>query len=136
MSANETDIWYIPTGLLAASAACPRYRPNYRDADLLIEGISFTPHIAVTANDTNYRTLSATVAGENLFTPVPTTVAGGSLVAGTQVDFTLLTTPAAISARRLAAGTGELLVNAAVTASGVALDGEWIVKLRRVRAQS
>lgn len=133
---NETFVEHIPTGILGAAEAAPKYIRNRLDAAIEVEAIAFMPNIGVTANDTNYRTMAASVGGTALFTSVTTQTSptgSGNLTAGTAVDFTLLSTAAARSARRLAAGTGVLLLNLAPTASGVAIDGVWEVRFRRVR---
>lgn len=130
---SELIVEHIPTGVLGAAESGVRFLRNRDTADLVVEAVSFMPNIAVTANDTNYRSMSCLGGTQALFTAVPTTVAGGSLVAGTAVDFTLLQTAAAVTARRLVAGTGFLKLDLAVTASGVAIDGVWEIKLRRAR---
>lgn len=132
---TELEVFLVKTGVTGAAEAAAHYLVNGFAEPVEVEAISFMPNQNLTANDTNYRTFTATNGGTALFTGVTTQTTGsGNLTAGTALDFTLLTTAAARTARRVAAG-GSLLLNAAVTASGVAIDGSWIIKARRVRAQ-
>lgn len=118
---------------LGATAAAVGYLTNTLEVDVELEQLDFVSNAALTANDTNYRTLTASKGGTAIVTPKTTQTAPtgtGDLAAAQVVNLVLL--QAQKKNRRLAPGE-SILVSATHTASGVAISGKFQGRFRRVR---
>jgi hypothetical protein len=114
---------------LAAGTTASVYLTNNTAFYVELQRAAINPSDAVTANDTNYKTFTLKKASTDVVTPVPTTVAGGSMVAGTAVDLVISGT-----GKNLELAPGESFIFTAThTASGVAFRGNCSAVCRRIR---
>lgn len=135
MADNEEIVIVKDVIALAATAASIQMHVNTCSYPIRLKSAKFIHAVAVTANDTNFRTFTVKkgAGGTAVVTPVTTEVAGGNLAAGDVTTLALLTTGGgSTDLRKLAPGEIHE-VSAAHTASGVAIGGSWILTYEPVR---
>jgi hypothetical protein len=121
---NDKIIIHRQTGTLAATGAAIYNVPNPLPHAIELESLNFVADLAVTANDTNYRTLTAAKGATALVTPQLTTIGGtGNIALAAIVNLPLVASAAA--SRRLEPGEIHTF-SATHTASGVALAGTFV----------
>jgi hypothetical protein len=121
---NDKIIIHRQTGTLAATGAAIYHVVNPLPHAIDLESVGFVADLAVTANDSNYRTLTAAKGATALVTPQLTTTSGtGNLTLGQVLPLPLVA--AAAASRRLLPGESHVF-SATHTASGVAIAGTFV----------
>lgn len=138
MADNEEIVIVKDVIALAATAASIQMHVNTCSYPIRLKSAKFIAAVAVTANDTNYRTftLKKGAGGTAVVTPQTTQTSPtgtGDLAAGGVVTLALLTSGGgSTDLRRLAPGDIHE-VSAVHTASGVAIGGSWVLTYEPVR---
>jgi len=119
----------VPIGPDAATAGtdASAFRSINEPGTFVLEAAQFLPDAAITADGTNYATIGLEIDGTDAVTDI--TSASTSYVAGTAVDLTL----ASGSAIELDGETGNLESTCVKAASGVAVSGSIVCRLRKLR---
>ncbi len=130
MGANERLVASFPFAEIAADTDEAWYWTCPHDGDWLIEAVYFAPMTARTADASDYTTISCENAGTEIATGSTTSGSLGSLVAGTGVVI-----PITGTGKNLEITKGETLAfkKTDTGTTGLALDGQGTVALRRVR---
>lgn len=119
----------VPIGPDAATAGtdASAFRTINEPGTFVLEAAQFVPDAAITANLTNYAAIGLEIDGTDAVTDIDSSAT--SYVAGTPVDLTL----ASGAAIEVDGQTGNLESTCVKTASGVAVSGSIVCRLRKLR---
>ena len=120
---------YVPVAAATAGTDADLYGVNRSGGKAKVVGVDFVADGAVTADDTNYATFTASVGGTSVGAMSTTTTGTGNIADGGVASVTL-----SGAASNLIADGGAVKVAITKAASGVAVAGTVVVTLERVRA--
>ena len=120
MGAKDTKVTFVAIKTDAGTAFSVDIPAPGISGEWLVKAVNLMPNADSAANATNYATLSANQAGTGIATSL--TTATVAFTDGTERNFVLLTTAAAMAAREFGGSTDYLTIAVDHAASGVAID--------------